>query len=388
VKRYALVGRLAAQQNDETLDGAAMKLRTYPMSATRRAVGLAAVLLSTAAGVQADQSPELLWELGGPNAPEYAAWTRITDAQLLGDAVFVTDPVIGEVRSFGVDGEYRTNLGREGQGPGEFLIPISLQVWADTLAIYDLGQRRWALFDQAGVHLRTTTWGRPDGVNLQWARRLSGGRFIGWTAWVNRRGVEYPHALLTWTDSSRVDTLRTFTTGNLRYRSRDDGNLNSSTVTVGQGGGVSFIGDSLVMVLDGFEPSLSVYLSSRSGLRLLSSQRLPGNAEEVTAAERHQIEGYLADRYGRLSEVRIPDRIPAWTDVQAVGETLWIRGRRQTKWRGDAREAWARLTPAGRVERTVQFPPGVHVLRIVEGYAIAVRHDELDIPYLQLYRFP
>jgi hypothetical protein len=356
------------------------------MTVMRRAVGLAAVLLSPAAGAHARQDPELLWELGGPDPPEYAAWTRITDAQILGDAVFVTDPVIGEVRSFGLDGEYRTNLGREGQGPGEFLIPLSLQVWGDTLAIYDLGQRRWALFDQGGGHLLTTTRGRPHGVNLEWARHMSGGRFIGWTAWVNSQGVEYPHALLTWTDSSRVDTLRTFTTGNLRYRRRDDRPLSSSTVTVGQGGGVSFIGDSVVVVLDGFEPSLSLYMSSTSGLRLLSSHRLPGNAEELTRAERQQIERYLGDRYDGVSDVVMPDSIPVWTDVQAVGGTLWLRGRRQTRWRGSMRETWARWTPAGGIERTVQFPPGVHVLRMAQGYAIAVRRDELEIPYLQLYR--
>lgn len=59
------------------------------------------------------------------------------------------------ILAFGPDGDFRRSFAREGQGPGEFELPMTLAVTAaDQVAVYDFQHRAYLLFDRQGNYLR------------------------------------------------------------------------------------------------------------------------------------------------------------------------------------------------------------------------------------------
>jgi hypothetical protein len=87
--------------------------------------------------------------------------------------VTVMDPDAGAVRLFAPDGRELARLGRDGSGPGEFLMKNSILLpWAgDTVAVHDFRNARISLFTSAGFALalalapiRTLTVSGPMGT--------------------------------------------------------------------------------------------------------------------------------------------------------------------------------------------------------------------------------
>ena len=101
--------------------------------------------------------PKTLTDQGAPEE-----FGRVT-AVALGpdDNVFVADTRNHEVRVFGLDGTHRRNLGREGEGPGEFGSLYSVAWVGDRLLTFDPHQGRIGEFSAEGEWLgqRSTTRG-------------------------------------------------------------------------------------------------------------------------------------------------------------------------------------------------------------------------------------
>lgn len=55
---------------------------------------------------------------------------------------------------FSKDGEYLYKIGNKGQGPGEFLRPISISIECDTVFVLDEGNQRVSLFSKTGKFLK------------------------------------------------------------------------------------------------------------------------------------------------------------------------------------------------------------------------------------------
>lgn len=63
------------------------------------------------------------------------------------------------VQVFGPDGEFLRAFGGEGQGPGEFRLPMTLAVTAsDEVAVWDLQNRGYVIFSRGGEYLRNVRW--------------------------------------------------------------------------------------------------------------------------------------------------------------------------------------------------------------------------------------
>lgn len=71
-------------------------------------------------------------------------------------SVYVGDGQIPLIRHYGPDGEWIRDVGRSGEGPGEYLDLTAMRVRADgTLVVYDARQHRIIEYDAGGSHVRS-----------------------------------------------------------------------------------------------------------------------------------------------------------------------------------------------------------------------------------------
>lgn len=81
----------------------------------------------------------------------------VTDAE-----VYVVDVQVPAIRVYDHEGRHLRDIGRQGQGPGEYGRPGDVAVLADgTVVLNDRGNRRLVFFDAAGQPLRT--WSADEG---------------------------------------------------------------------------------------------------------------------------------------------------------------------------------------------------------------------------------
>lgn len=72
--------------------------------------------------------------------------------------LLVTDVLNHAVQLFGPDGAHLGTLGRQGQGPGEFMLPTGLQTLGDSILVVDEGNRRIQVFTSRGEYVESRTW--------------------------------------------------------------------------------------------------------------------------------------------------------------------------------------------------------------------------------------
>jgi hypothetical protein len=99
--------------------------------------------------------------VGGLEAPDHV-FGEVVDATLLPDGrIAVVDRQARSVSLFSADGELLRTIGREGEGPGEFLDPIAVDHRGDTLAVWDWRQNRITLASLSDDRVETI---RVDGL--------------------------------------------------------------------------------------------------------------------------------------------------------------------------------------------------------------------------------
>ena len=68
--------------------------------------------------------------------------------------IYVCDVKASHIRVFDKNGEYVRTIGKKGQGPGEMVYPIDINLSRGVLIINDIAQRRLNIFSLNGEHLR------------------------------------------------------------------------------------------------------------------------------------------------------------------------------------------------------------------------------------------
>lgn len=95
-----------------------------------------------------------------------------------GGRIYVLDEQAGNIKLFGPDGGFLRTMGRKGQGPGEFGLPIMLLITpAQEILVHDLGQRTLKFFDLQGNYLRQISI--ADKFQFTGPKILPDGRIVG-----------------------------------------------------------------------------------------------------------------------------------------------------------------------------------------------------------------
>ena len=103
--------------------------------------------------------PQLVEEarIGTLEGPEETSFGQVAGVGVMPDGtIWIGDNHLGAIRRFDTDGTYLGQVGRKGEGPGEFGYPSEIRVLPDGLvAVRDTGLKRVSLFEQTGEFLHS-----------------------------------------------------------------------------------------------------------------------------------------------------------------------------------------------------------------------------------------
>ena len=148
-----------------------------------------------------------------------------------GGSILVVEPREGRLRVFGANGGFERTIGRDGQGPGEFVRLNAAGLFGDTLWTTDLNLRRTTLFRTSGDLVSTMPW---NTVAASESSNLVSGVFADGTAWGEKAttaaalaGPELPKAVLRLTRTARsMDTLALVSTEHTLFNVMDGPAMN------------------------------------------------------------------------------------------------------------------------------------------------------------------
>jgi hypothetical protein len=140
---------------------------------------------------------EDLFTIGRASGAEHELLFGLVDIAFAPDGeLYLLEERNHRVEAFGPDGEFLRAFGREGQGPGEFRLPMTLALTAaDEVAVWDFQNRGYAIFSRAGEYLRNVRW-------EDWQTGPSRDSLHPWPA----GGVVYLQSVL-YEDTEPIDTI-------------------------------------------------------------------------------------------------------------------------------------------------------------------------------------
>jgi hypothetical protein len=282
------------------------------------------------------------------------------------------------------------------------------KVPGDSVMAYDPMNRRLALFDAAGGHVRDVTTSGPTAfVLFQIVGRLPDGTYLAFTP--NTRigpemlsrppGPARDSLLVLRLDSAgtAVDTLGLFPAGQVVVRQ------------------VEMLGRSFPMPLPvPFSPNTvvatgldAVYIGTTDTyeIRALSPTgelrrliRRDARGRRVTRADQEDFQARLRDLPGgnammnpvmeqfrkAMSEAEYPETLPAYSNLVVDAEgNLWVADHPGAQ---TIPTRWAVFSPAGRLLGEVTTPEGLQVREIGSDYVLGQKADEAEIEHVVLYQ--
>lgn len=347
-----------------------------------------------------------LLDIGRLDGPEETQFFRVSTGARLSDGSFVLGSFGShDLRRFTSEGRHLWTVGREGEGPGEFVGLTQLVAGSgDTLLTYDFRQRRISRF-------------LSDGTFLD-ARPLEGG---------GESGFAFVEALLP--DGRAVFTLRMF--GGTADGPPPEGEIRRDTIGVHVSGlpGDSvhelgrFPGPEMVVLQSGeTEGGFSITISSPAFAR--STEIAAGSSEVwIGDTDRFEIRRYgfdgrleaivrrafdppvvddaLVDRAmeeelqgadddnerrmirRRWEEIPLPSTLPAYESLVVDGTgNLWVQ---LFEVPGAPERTWSVFTLDGVWLGDVKFPDGFRPLEIGDDYVLGRFGDDLDVEHVQIW---
>lgn len=358
---------------------------------------LALLLLSTTAAAQpGSQRPEVrlerLLSLGSDFGSPDATFVDVADvAAGPSGEVYVLDTGDKAVKVYSQAGRFIRRFGRQGGGPGEFQLPVSMVV-DSVVRVSDLALHRMTYFTLDGRHLRTSGTTASSDVSLLRVLPLRHAHVVGVTptaVGVSTRGrTGSPYAAVVFAAAGgAVDTLLRPHSGAAIYHPRDAPvPMGLFETHAGQGGAHAVLGDSIVAMADGYTGEVRWYRVDRQGLALLRTRQLESRSRPFTPDDVRRMERdlYAQRRHLRRGMViEPPPRISVATQALfAPDGSLWIRN---TGGRGHA-HVWTVFNPAGEVSIRLSLPAGFDLYHVRGDRLYGVARTENDAPVVQVYR--
>ena len=331
---------------------------------------------------------------------------RVVEIVVRDKGVWVND--IGRLRLFQFDhtGRLVVEYGRQGSGPGEFLMPGGLHV-DSVVTVIDQRQKRIVRFGLDGEHLDTRRMGAS----------VTGGAHVpvGWTVPPLRNGVTaavtlgwysyggnavsqpFNHVLLAFPGVAAVDTIATYHFGNARWQA--GGSMGGFNPRFGEGGAWAAMGDSAIVVADGVT-GLVVFFTARTPRQLanvsdisawfaVDTVSLGFSARLVSPSDRAR-----AERDLRRAEPNLPARVDldGWPEHWSVATDLLVADDGNVWARqvvgGDGRQHWTEVDRDGPERRQYVLPERFRLLAVAGGALYGVAVDELGVQSVGKLQLP
>ena len=287
-------------------------------------------------------------------------------------------------------------LGRQGQGPGEysavrFVIPLG-----DTIAVWDVGQRRMHFYSEAGepVGSLPMTDNREGRTILPvaggWLDEGESGQHQDTAparGFILRRGAD---------GAIRDTVVRPYPVPEIGWQILDAKTGNGAMINppaLGISPAWTSNRDRLVWA-SAAEPRLHLRTSTGALQRIVE---LPYPAVAPTEQHRDAYVTTLADRYGMKPDAaarmrtttRFTDTLPAITRVLLDDRgQIWVAGFTPTEPFSFVGSAWDVLDDDGRLQRRVEFPSGFMLHQVKGRRALGIRTLESGVSTVEVYVLP
>jgi hypothetical protein len=329
------------------------------------------------------------WSEDGP------AFERLSGGAILGDGAVVVDGRGARAYFLAAGGEVN-EVGRRGDGPGEFQSPSSVILGPDSeVFVWDLGTGRLSTFSRTGDFLAS------DLVQLAGAAGLGPTQLIGDStlAWVPQSiTLRADGGESTWLEGplmlsdrrgSSADTVAHVPFVKLEL---EDGRPNSNPF-VFFGGGGAFRGGFVWARNDQteatwFDPSGDVRLVARWATRPTRVDDETWGRFEADLRARNDAAGSPLDSPAieqRLRNLRADasETLPFFRFANVAEDgTLWLS---EYTFSGDFASRFLRVAPDGRVQGWLEFPRPIRVLAIAGDRVLGIEENEWDVQSAVIY---
>jgi len=338
--------------------------------------------------------PEPIASIGVVEGDAPYLFNGITAVRVLPDGrVVVADAGSATVRVFGADGVFERQVGRRGEGPGEFLYLTSLWIAEpDTILAYDGRTVRLSRFLASGVLLESLTFRTDRGLPETYLGLLGDDTHI--IRWLQLGGVlgATPVADSVLFGRFAGDSLRgiiTTTAGMRRIAVVGDPGY-SGPLAFSPHPQSAMVGDTLFHS-DGLGGRIEAVGAEGQLVRSFTVGLPRWDLEEAAARLESHVGNSRAVRFPLLVEAGGVDEIPTLSDMLADSESLlWVKaydpatdshavGRRRT-----GGEWWV-LETDGSVVSRVAMPEHFRPLDIRRDLIAGVARDELDVERVVVY---
>lgn len=356
-------------------------------------------ILTTSPPIRVDDSQLVLTEVmsldGSPLDVHFSVIGSI-EATDRGD-FFVFDPVVQSLYLFDRDGEGAREIGRRGEGPGEFVRGNRMWMSGERLTVFDVGQSLLHSFTADGQFVAARRAPTVQGTVLSVAQELRGEYWLGVSTprirfnLVNGKMHAPGQVMVLPGDDgeSRVLLEYRLVTTIFYDRIREVPWGLAHGQVFGDTGQWDVVGDSVVVVADGMSGVIEWYRVANNGYELVNRIETGFVGQPVPETDRQRL-------IALESEVK-KDFISADTDwlfpTLAPGIRNMIVDSRGFVWLKrlsfsvDGPQTWRVIERQGDRWADVTLPAGVQVRDISDDRVFGVATDRLDIPIIKVFEF-
>lgn len=345
------------------------------------------------------------WTLPPQPALEVGAGAEETESPLhivLAGRVFpdgriaVADAGLGGVVLYSAEGRRIAQLGRKGEGPGEFQVPAWVGTRGDTILVWDQSLKRLSAFGPDHRLVGTLAVPDAEGMFPHLVGTMADGSLVmdpgpdalamaGAEPGLRRDSVSYMRFAA---DGTALGTVVRVPGDALYVYERDTGfgwmeaPLGPRTIAVASPHGL--------FVAEGASGEINVYGTDGTRTRLMRSPHEPWRitGADVSRYRESRLAAVgdgprRAELEAALQRALLPDVAPplAGFAVDAQGHA-WV----QEQPRPGARDAWwAVLSTTGTLQARVRIPAALEVLDVGQDYVLGLWRDEMDVPSVRLY---
>lgn len=351
------------------------------------------------AGWSLSAEPSL--QIGKREGEEALQFFEVTDALQLPDGrIVVLNAGTQTIRIFSAEGEFLTEFGGAGDGPGEFRRMRSVhQLGADTVLIWDPGRPGFSLFAASGAFLGSTTLTPPGSEQLAWVYPAPGGGVIVKTyaspvTQGGDRGIgihrDMAPVLVFDRRGALLDTLGVYPS------------TETMIMRLGPGTGVgpapfpksTFLDVNGSNVYLGTADRMEVSVLDLNGT-LKAMFRYPDVELAVQEEDREWFRARMTEMASTPEEQQMlgvvfaglifPETKAAYSDLEVdPAGAIWLRTGGHFPPMGPSAE-WTVFSERGFVLGTVLFPQRFEPLEFGVDHVLGVWKDEMDVEFVRLY---
>lgn len=341
---------------------------------------------------------------GGDDDPAYQLFQVASALRLSDGTIVVANRGSHQLRFFDAEGRFIRNVGRQGEGPGEFQqLSWMAKLPGDTILTFDFGGRRLSRFTASGEYVGAVTLGGastseflfPVGV-------LADGRIVArrgavFTAGETPNGISRDSVLvlLAGRDGVVQDTIGRFIgTESAVQQSGSGQNRMMLVISVpfARSTSLSAHADAVAVATN---DTYEIRLFDPTGQLRRVVRRLvepvPVTADDIERYKQRQLEaasGAMASQFRtmmerQLDEAPYPATMPAYTAAMFDGMgRLWVRESTHL----DEPPKWAVFDHEGALLAELRLPERFRPTDIGADYVLGVTRDDMDLERVQLLR--